>query len=133
MNITTSDPIADMLTRVRNAIAVSKRQVSLPYSKVNQSVAELLASTGFLAGCSAEGEGVNKQLVIEINPEGENARIESIRRLSKPGRREYVRAANIPRVKRGRGMVVLSTSKGMMGGEEARKLGLGGELICEVF
>lgn len=128
-----TDPIADMLTRIRNAINVRKTEVVLPHSKVKQSVAELLKANGFLADVSVADATVGKSMKIVINNEGENARITEIVRLSKPGRREYAGAQDIPTVKRGRGVVIVSTSKGVMTGAQAKKQGVGGELICKVY
>jgi small subunit ribosomal protein S8 len=128
-----TDPISDMLTRLRNAIAVGKNEVSLPHSRVKQSVASLLQKSGFIDGVKAEGEGIDKKIVITINPDKENARITEITRLSRPGRRLYAKAKDIPKVKQGRGIVILSTSKGVMTGDEAKKAKVGGELICRVY
>jgi small subunit ribosomal protein S8 len=128
-----TDPIADMLTRIRNAINVRKSEVSMPHSKVKQAVAELLRDSGFVAEVSVADATVGKTLKIVINNEFENAKITEINRLSKPGRREYVGAADIPTVKRGRGIVIVSTSKGLMTGVQAKKQGVGGELICKVY
>jgi small subunit ribosomal protein S8 len=131
--ITSTDPIADMLSRIRNAIAVRKSVVSMPHSNVKESVASLLKASNFIDGVAVEGEGINKALVVTINDAGNNARITEITRLSKPGRRYYVRAGEIPTVKRGRGVVIISTSKGMMTGKQAKDQGIGGELICQVY
>lgn len=130
-----TDPIADMLTRIRNAIAVRKHEVTMPHSKVKQSVAQLLQQSGFVKDVKVKDAeaGPGKVLVVVINAEHENARITEIVRLSKPGRRAYTGAAEIPIVKRGRGVVIISTSKGMMTGAEAKKQGIGGELICQVY
>jgi small subunit ribosomal protein S8 len=128
-----TDPIADMLTRIRNAIAVRKSEVTMPHSKVKQSVAELLKHGGFVKDVKVTEAGIGKTLRIVINAEDENARITEIVRLSKPGRRHYVGSAEIPTVKRGRGIVIVSTSKGMMIGGDAKKQGIGGELICKVY
>ena len=133
MSMTSTDPIADMLTRIRNAINVQKHEVRLPHSKVKQSVAELLKQTNFIDGVAVEGEGIAKELVITINGDGSNARITEIARISKPGRRYYARSQEIPTVKRGRGVVIVSTSKGLMTGEDAKKQKIGGELICKVY
>ncbi|HKU18443.1 MAG TPA: 30S ribosomal protein S8 [Candidatus Saccharimonadales bacterium] len=132
-NIVSTDPIADMLTRIRNAIGVRKSEVTMPHSKIKQSVAELLKANGFVSDVSVVDASVGKTLKIVINHEDENARIIEIVRLSKPGRREYAGADKIPTVKRGRGVVILSTSKGVMTGTEAKKHGVGGELICKVY
>ena len=128
-----TDPIADMLTRIRNGIAVRKSEVAMPHSKVKQAVAELLKQSGFVKDVKVSDGAIGKILTIVISNEQESARITEIVRLSKPGRRAYVGSAEIPTVKRGRGMVILSTSRGMMTGDEAKKLGLGGELICRVY
>ncbi|HLZ14636.1 MAG TPA: 30S ribosomal protein S8 [Candidatus Saccharimonadales bacterium] len=132
-NIVSTDPIADMLTRIRNAINVRKSEVTLPHSNMKQSVAELLKKSGFLREVSVVDATVGKTLKIVINSDDENARITEIVRMSKPGRREYVGSSNIPTVKRGRGIVIISTSKGLMTGTEAKKQGVGGELICKVY
>lgn len=133
MSVTTTDPIADMLTRIRNAINVQKSEVSLPHSNIKEAVARSLQANGFLQSVSVTSLSVGKQLHIVINSEDENARITEIKRLSKPGRRAYSNAREIPSVKRGRGIVIVSTSKGLMTGEEAKKAGLGGELIASVY
>lgn len=128
-----TDPISDMLTRIRNAIAVQKREVSMPHSKIKQSVAELLKANNFIDGVAVSGEGIEKKLVVTINNENSNARITEIQRVSRPGRRLYTSAEKIPNVKRGRGIVIVSTSKGLMTGDEAKKTRIGGELICKVY
>lgn len=132
-NLVSTDPIADMLTRVRNAVAVNKSEVNLPHSKVKETVAKILADNGFLAGVQAKEENGRKILTIKINSEDESAKITEISRLSRPGRRMYVKSAAIPTVRRGRGLVVISTSRGIMTGKEAASQKLGGELICEVY
>ncbi len=128
-----TDPISDMLTRIRNAIAVRKNEVRAPYSKIKHSVAELLKTNNFVDSVSVEGEGIAKALVITINAGNTNARITEIQRISKPGRRLYASVDKIPVVKRGRGIVIVSTSKGLMTGDEAKKSQIGGELICRVY
>jgi small subunit ribosomal protein S8 len=133
MSVTSTDPIADMLTRIRNAILVRKNEVVLPHSSVKQSVAELLKANGFIAGVKVIDATIGKSLVLTINGEHENARITEIQRMSKPGRRYYVKAKDIPSVKRGRGIVIVSTSQGMMTGDEAKQAKVGGELICKVY
>jgi small subunit ribosomal protein S8 len=127
-----TDPISDMFTRIRNAIAVNKHEVAMPYSKIKEAVAKILASNGFLSDVSVSGEDV-KTLHIVINTENANATITEISRLSKPGRRMYARADKIPTVKRGRGIVIISTSAGVMTGKEAKSKRLGGELIGQVY
>lgn len=128
-----SDPIADMLTRMRNAIAIHKQQISLPDSKIKSAVAQLLKANGFIVDVKSSGNGVDKVLTITLENTGAASKISSIDRLSKPGRRYYVSADAIPTVRQGRGIVIVSTSKGLMTGEDARKQHIGGELICKVY
>lgn len=128
-----NDPISDMLTRIRNAVAANKHEVFVPHSNVKESVAQLLASYNFIDSVTVETLPVGKLMKVTINNERENARITEIKRMSKPGRRYYVGADKIPTVKRGRGIVIVSTSKGMISGDQARKLGVGGEIICKVY
>ena len=134
MHMTASnDPIADMLTRVRNAIAIRKTEVTLPHSNIKEAVAKMLQKANFIDGVKVDGEKTGKTLTLVLGSERGNAHITEITRLSKPGRRQYVAADAIPVVRRGRGIVIISTSKGLMTGDEAKKAGLGGELICEVY
>ncbi len=125
-----TDPIADMLTRIRNAVAVRKNTVVMPHSKIKESIARVLVDNHFLNAVEVD----NKDHVMTITIHGidENARITSLDRLSTPGRRMYAKATEIPKVRQGRGLVVISTSKGVMSGESARAEQLGGELICKV-
>jgi small subunit ribosomal protein S8 len=133
MSMVSTDPIADMLTRIRNAIAVRKNEVVMPHSNVKEAVARLLKDSGFVSEVKVTDAAIGKTLKVVINGEGENARITEIVRMSKPGRRYYAGSDKIPAVKRGRGVVIISTSKGMMTGSDAKKQGLGGELICKVY
>jgi len=133
MSTTTTDPISDMLTRIRNAIAVRKTEVTLPHSKVKESVARLLMQNRFIEGVEVADATVGKVMTITLSGVDSNARITEISRISRPGRREYATADKIPTVKRGRGLVIISTSKGMMTGDDAKKQGVGGELICKVY
>lgn len=131
--MTSTDPISDMLTRIRNAIAVGKEEVSMPYSQIKYSVAQLLKTSGFITDVSESDENISRKINIIINDSSSNPVITDIKRLSRPGRRLYVRAKDMPTVKNGRGIVIVSTSKGIMTGEEARKAKIGGELICRVY
>jgi small subunit ribosomal protein S8 len=133
MSMTSTDPISDMLTRIRNAIAVSKREISLPHSKIKEAVARLLQESNFIDSVAVSDARIGKTLTLTLNQESSNARITEIARLSKPGRRFYVSAQEIPVVKRGRGLVIISTSKGLMTGDRARTEKIGGELICRVY
>lgn len=133
MSLQSTDPIADLLTRIRNAISVGKNEVRVPSSKMKQAVAEQLKSNGYLADVKVEKATPRDNLVITINKEGENPVITEIDRISKPGRRVYAKVSEIPTIMSGRGMVIISTSKGVMSGHEAAKQRLGGELICKVY
>lgn len=133
MSKTTTDPIADMLTRIRNAILVRKGEVSLPHSKLKESVAKLLKDSNFIDDVTVKDAPVGKLLTVKINGEDASARITEIVRVSKPGRRYYVNAKEIPTIKRGRGIVIISTSKGVMTGDKAKAEQVGGELICKVY
>jgi small subunit ribosomal protein S8 len=134
MNAST-DPIADMLTRIRNASAVQKTTVSLPHSKIKESVARLLVAKNFIDKVEVKPAetSVGNVMTLTLNGENANARITEVVRLSKPGRRAYTGSKAIPVVKRGRGIVIISTSKGVMTGDDARQQGVGGELICKVY
>lgn len=133
MALQSSDPIADMLTRIRNAVMVGKNEVKMPHSKLKETLARELAKSGYLKKVSVEKSSPRDTLVVLINEAGENATINEIERVSKPGRRVYAGAAEIPRVKSGRGILLVSTSKGVMTGHAARKARLGGELLCKVY
>ena len=127
-----SDPIADMLTRIRNGLAVGKTQVSLPNSKLKQSVADLLVKEGYLTGSAVSAEGSKQTLVVDLKYFQGKPVIDSIKRISRPGLRSYRGKGNIPTVKNGLGIAIVSTSKGLMTDKEARKAGHGGEILCFV-
>ncbi len=133
MSKTSTDPIADMLTRIRNAIAVHKQEVVMPHSSVKQAVAQMLQTNNFIDSVHVDKAEIGKSLRIVINGPSANARITEIARISTPGRRHYVKAKDIPTVKSGRGIVIVSTSHGLMTGAEAKQNGIGGELICKVY
>jgi small subunit ribosomal protein S8 len=133
MSTTTTDPISDMLTRIRNAIAVRKTEVTMPHSKVKESVARLLMQNRFIESVDVADATVGKVMTLILSAPDTNASITEISRISRPGRREYTTADKIPTVKRGRGLVIISTSRGMMTGADAKKQGVGGELICKVY
>ena len=126
----TTDPIADMLTRIRNGINSGKTEIIVPYSKLKASIAEILQANGYLGKVSVAQEGSFKQLVLQLNGDSQP---ESLVRVSKPGRRIYAKANEIPSVRTGKGIVILSTPAGIMTGREARTKGVGGELICKVY
>jgi small subunit ribosomal protein S8 len=133
MSLQSTDPIADLLTRIRNAVMVGKHEITVPSSKMKVTVAKELQKAGYLSGVKVEQAKPRDILMITINKEGENSTINEITRLSKPGRRVYVGASEIPKVKSGRGIVLVSTSKGILTGNEATKQRLGGELLLKVY
>lgn len=133
MSLQSTDPIADLLTRIRNAALVGKTEVHVPTSKLKKIVAEQLVKNHYLADVKLEDGKPRGTLVITINNNGENAAFTELARVSKPGRRIYVSSADIPKVKQGRGIVLVSTSKGVMTGAEAVKNKLGGEVLLKVY
>ena len=128
----TTDPIADMLTRIRNAVAVRKNEVSIPHSKIKETLARVLKDSNFVDGVEVVDGAVGKELIVRLASADANARISSIERMSTPGRRMYAKADEIPTFKQSRGIVVVSTSHGVMTGQEAKTKNLGGELLCKV-
>ena len=128
-----TDPIADMLSRIRNAIMVNKNEVNLPYSSMKERLAKELVKTRFIDAVKIDTAGDFKRLLITINAPGTNPRINKIERVSKPGRRLYAKADDMPKVMNGRGVVIVSTSQGIMTGDDAKKKRVGGELICKVY
>ncbi len=133
MALQSTDPIADMLTRIRNASMAGKHDVRLPYSKMKLTVAQQLKKAGYLVDVKQEKGTPQDEIVIAINEAGSKAIFTEIERVSKPGRRVYAGASDIPRIKSGRGIVLVSTSKGVMTGAEAVKQRLGGELLLKVY
>lgn len=133
MSLQSTDPIADLLTRIRNAAAVNKREVRMPSSKLKKTIADALKANKYLSEVTVEPGKPRDTLVITINPAGANANFTELKRVSKPGRRVYTKAADIKRVKSGRGLVLVSTSKGVVTGEEAVKQRLGGEVLLQVY
>jgi small subunit ribosomal protein S8 len=130
-----TDPIADMLTRIRNAARVRKTKISLPSSRLKVRIAELLRDEGFLSSVSETAEGPRQLLELEVKylPNGTQPVLRGVRRESKPGQRVYVSYNEIPRVQSGQGVAILSTSKGVITDRQARKQKVGGELICAVW
>ena len=133
MSIQTTDPVADLLTRIRNAIAVGKTEVRVPTSKLKFAVADKLQKINYLEKVEIEEAQPRGILHVVINKEGETARINEISKVSTPGRRIYTGVSEIPKVKSGRGTVLISTSKGIMTGSEALKNKLGGEILVKVW
>ena len=126
-----NDPIADLLTRIRNATTARHSDVVMPYSKMKEAIAAILKTSGYIQDVKVAEAGGFKSLELKLSADRET--ITSLIRVSKPGRRVYVGATEIPNVLGGRGLVIMSTSSGLMTGRDARKKGLGGELICKVW
>jgi small subunit ribosomal protein S8 len=129
-----TDPIADMLTRIRNAALARHDRTEVPASRLKEAVAKILKSEGFIADVRpTEGEGAKKLTIVLKYGRDRQSAIDGVRRVSRPGRRVYVRHDRIPRVLSGLGISILSTSRGLMSDREARRQKIGGELICEVW
>jgi len=126
-----TDPIADMLTRIRNSSAARRSEVAVPYSKVKFAIAKILEKTGYLAGVETKDD--TGEMSIRLRYDGRAPAFESIRRISKPGRRVYATSGELPTVRSGSGIAVISTSQGLMTNVEAKTRRLGGEIICEIF
>ena len=133
MSLQSTDQIADLLTRIRNAVMVGKNEILVPTSKLKVGVVEVLAKNGYIADYKVEDGKPRGLLKVVINEAGTNAKINEIAKVSKPGRRVYSSADDLPVVKSGRGMIIVSTSKGLMTGREAKKNRLGGEILVKVW
>ncbi|HVU08010.1 MAG TPA: 30S ribosomal protein S8 [Verrucomicrobiae bacterium] len=127
-----SDPISDMLTRLRNGGRALLPAIELPHSRIKESVAKILKSEGYVSDVAVEGNAA-KKIKIRLKYNGKKSVIEGLKRISKPGLRKYVGATEIPRVRGGLGVAVLSTSEGLMTDVQARKKNLGGELLCYIW
>lgn len=127
-----TDPIADLLTRIRNAQSADKAEVSMPSSRQKQAILTVLKDEGFVEDFRVEGDG-KPQLVVKLKYFQGQPVIETIKRISKPGLRIYKDTASLPKVKGGLGVAIISTSKGVMTDRAARAAGVGGEVLCEVF
>jgi small subunit ribosomal protein S8 len=129
-----TDPIADMLTRIRNGLQSRHAAVEMPASKLKSAIAEVLKDEGYIKGFQTTGEGATKTLKVELRYVGKNEPVLSgLKRISKPGLRVYSAATDIPRVFGGLGVAIISTSRGVMSGAHARKQRVGGEIICHVW
>jgi small subunit ribosomal protein S8 len=127
-----SDPISDMLTRIRNGGRALLPVVELPHSKIKESVAKILKSQGYVADVAVEG-ATKKTIKIRLKYNGKKNVIEGLKRISKPGLRKYVGSTEIPRVRGGLGVAIVSTSEGLLTDNQARKKNLGGELLCYIW
>ncbi|MBW4491888.1 MAG: 30S ribosomal protein S8 [Oscillatoria princeps RMCB-10] len=130
-----NDTIADMLTRIRNSSLARHETTSVPATKMTRSIAKVLKDEGFIAECSEEGEGIKVQLVLALKYKGKNRKpiITALKRVSRPGLRVYSNRKELPRVLGGIGIAIISTSSGIMTDREARRAGLGGEVLCYVW
>src|SRR6185312_10226981 len=129
-----TDPIADMLTRIRNAALARHERAEMPHSKLKEHIASVLKGEGYIDDVrTSEGEGPKTLVLVLRYGRDRQSAIDGVRRVSAPGRRVYVRHDRIPRVRSGMGVSILSTSRGLMSDREARRQKIGGELICEVW
>ncbi len=133
MSIQTTDAVADLITRIRNAIAVGKNEIRVPTSKLKLAVAHKLQESRYIEKVEIESAQPRDILHIVINSADRSANINAIKKVSRPGRRIYVGADDIPKVKSGRGTVLISTPQGVLTGQEAKKAKLGGEILVEVY
>lgn len=129
-----TDPIADMLTRMRNALSAKHKSVSIPVSKIKLNIAELLVKEGFISSYKVEGEGIKANIVIDFKfgPKGEKV-INGLKRISKPGLRIYASCEDLPKVINGLGIAIVSTNKGLMTDRQARTENIGGEVLAYVW
>jgi len=129
-----TDPIADMLTRLRNAIAAKHQRVDVPASKLKLEIARILKEEGYINNFAVRGEGVKRSIRVFLRYDAKgNSSISSLNRISKPGRRVYLGSAEIPKVLGGYGINILSTSRGLMSGKRARQEKIGGEILTEIY
>lgn len=129
-----NDPISDMLTRIRNGLTARHAKTVMPASKLKLAVAEILKQEGYISDFLKHDEGPQGSIsiMLKYGPDGEPA-IRFLQRASRPGRRQYVKKGEIPRVLSGMGVAIVSTSQGVMAGRDARKKGVGGEVLCTVY
>ena len=132
-----TDPIADFLARIRNGISARKQQIELPRSNMKVRIAEILRDEGFVQSVAAIDDQKQGTLKLELRYDGRpsttGCAITGMRRVSRPGQRFYVPAKDVPKVRNGLGIAIISTSQGVMTDREARKRGVGGEILCEVW
>jgi small subunit ribosomal protein S8 len=128
-----TDPISDMLTRIRNAGATRKIEVSIPFSKLKFEIAKLLKHENFVENVESVSEGTLKSIKVTLKYEGKQSVIHSLRRVSKPGQRVYASKEELPIVLNNLGIAILSTSRGLMTNKQAKRDNIGGEVLCEVW
>ena len=127
------DTVGDFIIQLKNAGMVGKQEVRLPYSKLKHAIADVLKAEGYVAEVAADGKTTKKQLTVSLKYDGKKHQINGVKRISKPGRRLYTKAAEIYPVKFGKGSVILSTPAGILTGEEARKQNVGGEQLFIIW
>lgn len=128
-----TDPISDMLTRVRNAQRANKEQVAIPFSKAKERILKVFADEGFVDDVQVEGEAAQKKLVVKLKYFEGRPVIESVERISRPGLRIYRGKDELPRINQGLGVAVISTPQGVMSDRAARAAGQGGEVLCKIY
>ena len=128
-----NDPIADMLNRIRNAQAVAHKTVDIPFSNLKLKLAEILEKEGIIGEVTTQGKKTKKSNEIELKYKKGKSTIDTIKKISKPGRRVYIKTSEIKLIRQGFGMSIISTSQGLMTNKEAKKKGLGGEVLCEIW
>ncbi|WP_018862118.1 30S ribosomal protein S8 [Thioalkalivibrio sp. ALJ3] len=128
-----TDPISDMLTRVRNAQRANKEQVAIPFSKAKERILKVFADEGFVGDVQVEGEAAQKKLVVKLKYFEGRPVIESVERISRPGLRIYRGKDELPRINQGLGVAVISTPQGVMSDRAARAAGQGGEVLCKIY
>lgn len=125
-----TDPISDFLIRIKNANQRKNKDVAAPYSKAKETIAKILKEQGFITEFQVQGKGVEKEILVTLKYKGAQKAIAGVKRISKPGLKVYAKAESIPMVMSGYGTAIISTSKGMVTDKEARKQGVGGEVIA---
>ncbi len=129
-----TDPIADMLTRVRNALAVNKESVEIPSSNMKKAIADIMLQEGYVSDVKLEDDGFSGKLVITLKYAGKNKSvINSLKRVSRPGLRVYAGVDNMPKVMDGLGIAIISTNKGVMTDKQAKAANVGGEVLCYIW
>ncbi|MBL7155271.1 MAG: 30S ribosomal protein S8 [Candidatus Portnoybacteria bacterium] len=127
------DPISDMLIRIKNAQAVSHQTVNVPFSKIKFNLAKVLEKEGLIEAITTQGRKIKKIIEIKLKYEKAQPAIKEIKRISKPGQRIYLKKSQVKPIRQGYGLAIISTSQGLMTNKEAKKKGLGGEILCEIW
>ena len=128
-----TDPIADMIIRIKNALLAGQKQVSIPHSKMKQAIGSLLAEHGYVESIEVVDQVPQSLLMVKLKYVGKTPAITNVRRMSKPGCRSYASSKDLPRALGGYGLTIISTSKGIMTDKQARKQNIGGEVLCQIW